>query len=82
MNGGRGSGGGWEYGREMEQKKILGGAGGGVIQGMALGRNSQMAIQATARTRSHGGVAGGSYHGDEGLSATIGMSGGDGGGAL
>ncbi len=69
----------------MEQKKVQGGAGGGVIQGMALNRNGWMAIQATARTEFNGGIAGGKSHGGEGLKATMGTSGGiraDGVGAL
>lgn len=37
-----------------------------------------MATQATARTPSNGGVAGGRNHGGEGLKATLGMSEGDG----
>lgn len=51
-------------------QKIQGGAGGGVIQRMALSRNDQ--VKATTRTVSHGGIAGGRSHGGEGLHVSMG----------
>lgn len=48
----------------MEQKEIQGGAGGGVIQEMALSRNGQMVILNTARMMSNGSVAGRRGHGE------------------
>lgn len=67
-------------GREDQEGKD-----GGFDQGVDLSRDGLMAHQATARTASHGSVAGGRSHGGQGLHATLGRIGGNGaheGGAL
>lgn len=55
--------GGRQESRRGLNRKIQGGVGGGVIQEMALCRNIQVVIQATARTVPHSGITGGRSHG-------------------
>lgn len=62
----------------MEQKEVRGGADGGIVQGVALSRNGLMALQATVRTASHDGIAGGRSHSSEAIHGILGTSGGNG----
>lgn len=55
-----------------------GGEDGGFDPGVDLSRDGLMAHQATARTVSHGSVAGGRSHGGQGFHATLGRFGGNG----